>query len=188
MIHQISIHVISIHGLCLKFITLSCQLTFGQPSFPASVPIPPEKQRTPWNLWICSTYTWPKRGTYQRGLLPKYACQNGWTSSPNFGVNIFENTTWGTWYLLLQIFLGALTSGTKLHHFIVKESQFSADRIMHHHLEHAHISQTSARVKGPQKSYPQPPGCLVLQLGGSSQILKTCLVTTVIVNPQDVGL
>ena len=72
MIHQISIHVISIHGLCLKFITLSCQLTFGQPSFPASVPIPPEKQKTPWNLWICSIYTWPKRGTYQRGLLPKF--------------------------------------------------------------------------------------------------------------------
>ena len=41
MIHQISIHVVSIHGLCLKFITLSCQLTFCQPSFPASVPIPP---------------------------------------------------------------------------------------------------------------------------------------------------
>ena len=59
------------HGLCLKFITLSCQLTFCQPSFPASVPIPPEKQKTPWNLWLCSTYTWPKRGTYQRGLLPK---------------------------------------------------------------------------------------------------------------------
>ena len=70
MIHQISIHVISIHGLCLKFITLSCQLTFCQPSFPASVPVPPEKQKTPWNLWLCSTYTWPKRGTYQRGLLP----------------------------------------------------------------------------------------------------------------------
>ena len=72
MIHQISRHVISMHGLCLKFITLSCQLTFCQPSFPASVPIPPEKQKTPWNLWLCSTYTWPKRGTYQRGLLPKY--------------------------------------------------------------------------------------------------------------------
>ena len=28
-------------------------------------------QKTPWNLWLCSTYTWPKRGTYQRGLLPK---------------------------------------------------------------------------------------------------------------------
>ena len=69
MIHQISIHVISIHGLCLKFITLSCQLTFCQPSFPASVPIPPEKQKTQWNLWLCSTYTWPKRGTYQRGSL-----------------------------------------------------------------------------------------------------------------------
>ena len=71
MIHQTSIHVISIHGLCLKFITLSCQLTFCQPSFPASVPIPPEKQKTQRNLWLCSTYTWPKRGTYQRGLLPK---------------------------------------------------------------------------------------------------------------------
>ena len=32
----------------------------------------PEKQKTQWNLWLCSTYTWPKRGTYQRGLLPKY--------------------------------------------------------------------------------------------------------------------
>ena len=70
MIHQISIHVISIHGLYLKFIALSCQLTFCQPSFPASVPIPPEKQKTQWNLWLCSTYTLPKRGTYQRGLLP----------------------------------------------------------------------------------------------------------------------
>ena len=43
--------------------------------FPASVPIlslRPEKQKTPWNLWLCSTYTWPKRGTYQRGLLPKF--------------------------------------------------------------------------------------------------------------------
>ena len=70
MIHQISIHVISMHGLCLKCITLSCQRTFCQPSFPASVPIPPEKLKTPWNLWLCSTYTWPKRGTYQRGLLP----------------------------------------------------------------------------------------------------------------------
>ena len=28
------------HELCLKFITLSCQLTFCQPSFPASVFIP----------------------------------------------------------------------------------------------------------------------------------------------------
>ena len=67
MIHQISIHVISIHGLCLKFITLSCQLTFCQPSFPASVPIPPEKQKTPWNLWLCNTYTWPK-GVRTRGV------------------------------------------------------------------------------------------------------------------------
>ena len=78
MIHQISIHAISMHGLCLKFITLSCQLTFCQPSFPASLPIPPEKQKTPWNLWLCSTYIWPKRGTYQRGLLPKFTIWIPW--------------------------------------------------------------------------------------------------------------
>ena len=37
----------------------------------------PEKQKTPWNLWLCSTYTWPKRGTYQRGLLPKITVRIG---------------------------------------------------------------------------------------------------------------
>ena len=64
MIHQISIHVISIHGLCLKFITL-CHVNspFASPLF---------LQKTPWNSWLCSTYVWRKRGTYQRGLLPKF--------------------------------------------------------------------------------------------------------------------
>ena len=106
MIHQISIHVISMHGLCLKCITLSCQLTFCQPSFPASVPIPPEKQKTPWNLWLCSTYTWPKRGTYQRGLLPKITIQGANISHLGTTKIIFKSAKrhWDMGNLLKQWF------------------------------------------------------------------------------------
>ena len=108
MIHQISIHVM--HGLCLKFITLSCQLTCCQPSFPASVPIPPEKQK---HHGICG-YVAPildQKGVRTRGvsyqkLWVSYFRINSWRGCEN------SETAWSglVWSAIGRVPKGSIAS------------------------------------------------------------------------------